>query len=325
MIAATFASNVNRAVAGDAVCLFSRPAYTTHQQAIVELAGRICYRSTSKMGHSIGYLNARMAEGHQDIFEHVWITAALVDEDDAVNRMEEHRHVWVTRADSGQWCYVSANARVWLEMAQENRVARDVLYQYMPGQVHGNAYAALTDTPTAEVNVQQRVVGDGANGAMVNLVACHRPKIQVGYETEMHQAATFLLQNVSRALTHQLVRHRLLSFSQESQRYVSLEKGGWYPVMPPCIAENERAIQVLNRVWREIEIGYEQLRALGIRKEDARYLLPNATSTTIMVSGSIAAWRGMLRQRCAPDAQWEIRGVALAIRDMLTELGMYND
>ena len=325
MIAATFASSVNQMVGGDATCLLSTPVYVTQPQAISELAGRICYRSTSKMGHSSSFLSARMAEGHQDIFEHVWITASLTDEDAAVNWMEENRYVWVSRVDGGQWCYVSANMRVWMEMAQSNLVARDVVYQYLPGLIRGNAYSAVTDTPTPIVNVQQRVVGDGANGAMVNLVACHRPNIQVGYDMEMHQAATFLLQNVSRALTHQLVRHRLLSFSQESQRYVSLEKGGWYPIMPPSIAEDARAIQVLNRVWMEIEAGYEKLRELGIRKEDARYLLPNATSTTIMVSGSIAAWRGMLRQRCATDAQWEIRNVALAIRDMLSELGMYHD
>lgn len=324
MIAATYASQINQLVGGDAACLRSDSvSHLTAQQAICELAGRICYRSTAKMGHAPGFLLARMTEGHQDIFEHVWITAVLVDDDDAVNRMEEHRYVWVTRTEQQQWCYVSANMRVWLEMAQSILVARNVLVRYMP-----NWQPTPDTTPDPQwedlpqIIMPERIV-DGRS--IANMVGYHRPNIAVGAEREMHWAATFLLQNVSRALTHQLVRHRLLSFSQESQRYVSLDAGGWTPIVPPAIAANDKAQRVVDRVWQSIEDGYEQLRELGMRKEDARYLLPNATSTTIMVSGSIAAWRGMLHQRCASDAQWEIRGVALAIKEMLVETGMYHD
>lgn len=324
MIVSTFASRVNQSVAGDAACLLSLPStIATEQEAITELAGRICYRSTEKMGHAPGFLRARMAEGHLDIFEHVWITAVLMDEDETANWMQEHRYVWLTR--NGQWCYISANMRVWMELAKINLIARDVLHQYLPKQIDGTIHATATDVQPEQSEIINMPQAKVADGALVNLVACHRPKLPGGDDISSHQAATFLLQHVSRSLTHQLVRHRLLSFSQESQRYVSLEKGNWHPVLTPSIAESYRAVQITNQVWQAIETGYKELRALGILREDARYLLPNATSTTIMVSGSIAAWKFMLKQRCAPDAQWEIRNVALAIRDMLSELGMYHD
>lgn len=292
----------------------------TPQEAIVEFAGRTCYRSVDKMGHAPKFLQARMTEGHQDIFEHVWITAVLIDDDDSVNLIESHRYAWVTRTENGQWCYVSANMRVWLELARTILVARSVVARYLPSMFVG--HQSELPAPSARMEMPERIV---SGRATVNLIGIHHPQIQVGADVELHWAATFLLDGVSRALTHQLVRHRLLSFSQESQRYVSLDKGGWYPIVPSAIASKTQARQIVDETWRAIERGYEQLRELGIRKEDARYLLPNATSTTIMVSGSIAVWRDVFRQRCAPDAQWEIRDVANAMKGMLIDLGVYRE
>ena len=322
MITATFATQPNDLCGSSAACLRSDivRALMTPQEAIVEFAGRTCYRSVDKMGHAPKFLPARMAEGHQDIFEHVWITAVLIDDDDSVNLIESHRYAWVTRTENGQWCYVSANMRVWLELARTILVARSVVARYLPGMFVG--YQVELPAPSARVEMPERIV---SGRATVNLIGIHHPQIQVGADVELHWAATFLLDGVSRALTHQLVRHRLLSFSQESQRYVSLDKGGWYPIVPSAIASKTQTRQIVDETWRAIERGYEQLRELGIRKEDARYLLPNATSTTIMVSGSIAAWRDVFGQRCAPDAQWEIRDVANAMKSMLIDLGVYRE
>ena len=322
MITATFATQPNDLCGSSAACLRSDivRALMTPQEAIVEFAGRTCYRSVDKMGHAPKFLHARMAEGHRDIFEHVWLTAVLTDDDDSVNLIESHRYAWVTRTGNGQWCYVSANMRVWLELAGTILVARSVVARYLPGMFAG--YQVELPAPSARVEMPERIV---SGRATVNLIGIHHPQIQVGADVELHWAATFLLDGVSRALTHQLVRHRLLSFSQESQRYVSLDKGGWYPIVPSAIASKTQARQIVDETWRAIERGYEQLRELGIRKEDARYLLPNATSTTIMVSGSIAAWRDVFGQRCAPDAQWEIRDVANAMKSMLIDLGVYRE
>jgi len=293
--------------------------YVLTPKTIPELAGRICYRSVSKMGHASGFLAARMAEGHTDIFEHVWITAVLVDENESIiNVFAPHRYVWVTQDVLGPTRSVSANMRVWMELGRSNLLARHVVARYLPS-LYPNVL-----TPPVEKQSTFSKLYKTAGQAIVNLVGIHRPPINTT-NIDQISAATFILENVSRALTHQLVRHRLLSFSQESQRYVDLQKGGWEAIVPPAISDKHQAQVVMDETWATIEAAYDKLRAMGIRKEDARFLLPNATSTTIMVTGSIAAWKDVFWQRCAPDAQWEIRGVACAMRDLLKETGMYDE
>ena len=324
MIITTYATRSNSLLRLPTYNLYD---YVLTPETIPELAGRICYRSVSKMGHASGFLAARMAEGHTDIFEHVWITAVLVDENESIIKIfAPHRYVWITQDVLGPTRSVSANMRVWMELGRSNLLARHVVARYLPS-LYPNVL-----TPPVEEQVTFHKMYKIAGQAIVNLAGIHRPHVgipdidsAVRPPDDQHSAATFILENVSRALTHQLVRHRLLSFSQESQRYVDLQKGGWEAIVPPAISDNHQAQVVMDETWATIEAAYDKLRAMGIRKEDARFLLPNATSTTIMVTGSIAAWRDVFWQRCAPDAQWEIRGVACAMRDLLKETGMYDD
>ena len=126
---------------------------------------------------------------------------------------------------------------------------------------------------------------------------------------------------MSRTCSHQFVRHRLGSFSQASQRYIDLAKGDWQAVIPPAIAENPVALATLNEFWELAEGKYAELRALGIRKEDARFLLPNAAETRFVVTMSMFGWKDFLYQRDAKKAQWEIRAVAQMVRGMLQEVG----
>jgi thymidylate synthase (FAD) len=102
------------------------------------------------------------------------------------------------------------------------------------------------------------------------------------------------------------VRHRLASFSQESQRYVELSKGGWQAIIPPAVADNTTAMAELTEFWRIAEAKYARLRELGIRKEDARFLLPNAAETRIITTMNFAAWQHFLWLRAVDKAaQWE--------------------
>ncbi len=170
----------------------------TPQENLIEYAGRICYRSLARMGHSDTFITARVQEGHEDIIEHI--------------------------------------------------------------------------------------------------------------------SVTFLVEGISRTCSHQLVRHRLASYSQESQRYVSLDKGGWKPILPPDIADNEEAAAILAEAWEDLQAAYGKLRQLGIKKEDARFLLPNATETRLVLSMNLRSLRHFFHLRCDVAAQWEIRNMA---REML--------
>ena len=144
-----------------------------------------------------------------------------------------------------------------------------------------------------------------------------------------HASFTFALEGVSRALTHQLVRHRLASYSQQSQRYVDMNNGNY--VVPPSIMTGKAPTIVLSADQRQItpkEVYFNCLKALndayaylvnqcGIPKEDARYLLPNAAQSNIIVTMNAAELYHFFELRLCTRAQWEIREAA---KKMLAEV-----
>ena len=159
-------------------------------------------------------------------------------------------------------------------------------------------------------------------GGNVELLGC---AFNPEFTLDNHQQATFIISHVSRALTHQLVRHRMASFSQESQRYVSLDKGAWRPVIPPVIAADDRALATLGKFWRESEHTYADLRRYSIRKEDARFILPNVAETKIVVSMNFTYWKHFLWLRALDKAaQWEIRAVAQDVLRWLAAIAPQN-
>ena len=126
-----------------------------------------------------------------------------------------------------------------------------------------------------------------------------------------HASFTFAIEGVSRALTHQLVRHRLASYSQQSQRYV--EERAFEYIIPPSVAANPQAEERFRRLMEEIRKTYAELVTLGIPREDARYCLANATETKILVTMNARELLHFFRVRCCMRAQWEIRSLAEAM------------
>jgi len=138
-------------------------------------------------------------------------------------------------------------------------------------------------------------------------------RIREGHESIIeHASLTFEIGGISRACSHQLVRHRIASYSQESQRYVSMSDPEL--VMPPSIAQNPEAVRIWDGLVERVRDAYQSLRQFGIKKEDARFLLPNATATRIVVTMNCRELRHFFRIRCDRAAQWEIRALA---REML--------
>lgn len=122
-----------------------------------------------------------------------------------------------------------------------------------------------------------------------------------------HANFTFSVQGVSRALTHQLVRHRIASYSQQSQRYVSMDKAEY--VIPLSIASDSEARKeyekLMDRIWQSYALLSEK-----VPKEDARYVLPNACHTNITVTMNARELWHFFTLRCCRRAQWEIRKLA---------------
>ena len=130
-----------------------------------------------------------------------------------------------------------------------------------------------------------------------------------------HASFTFSIEGVSRAMTHQLVRHRIASFTQQSQRYVTYDTLEKY-VTPPSITNNEEAKKIFDETLGKISEAYQNLLKLGIKKEDARFILPNAAKTNIIVTMNARELRHFFNLRCCTRSQWEIREAA---REMLKQ------
>lgn len=124
-----------------------------------------------------------------------------------------------------------------------------------------------------------------------------------------HANFTFQVEGISRVLTHQLVRHRLASYSQQSQRYVTLNNSEF--IVPQSINDNPDAITLYGEMIRSIVSGYFRLIDMGIPPEDARYLLPQGTNTRITITMNARELRHFFQQRCCNRAQLEIRKLAI--------------
>ncbi len=133
-----------------------------------------------------------------------------------------------------------------------------------------------------------------------------------------HAVVTFRVKEVSRALTHQLIRHRLCSFSQQSQRYVSSQDFSY--VLPPKIESNEETKKIFTEYMNGLKEGYNNLIKSGIPKEDARYLLPNSCCTEIVFSCNFRQLRHIIKQRVSPKAQWEIRALFIEILQIILQI-----
>ena len=124
-----------------------------------------------------------------------------------------------------------------------------------------------------------------------------------------HAVYTFSIEGISRVTTHQLVRHRIASFSQQSQRYVRLKDKNSF-VTPRRIAEDEKLSHAYNKMMTEVFNLYEMLVSSGIPAEDARYILPSAVCSNIVVTMNARELLHFFSLRCCKKAQWEIRSLA---------------
>ena len=150
-----------------------------------------------------------------------------------------------------------------------------------------------------------------------------------------HVSFTFAIEGVSRALTHQLVRHRIASYSQQSQRYVSLDKTFEY-ITPPAILNDDELKygfdQIMNVLHNAYIVTSENLKVKYLEKgmnerdaskkaiEDARYLLPNACETKIVVTMNARTLLHFFEKRCCSRAQWEIREMANKMLKICNEI-----
>ncbi len=131
-----------------------------------------------------------------------------------------------------------------------------------------------------------------------------------------HASFTLGIEGISRATSHQLVRHRLASYSQQSQRYVKSPQQAEY-VIPPSVNGNPEDKKKFEEFVERCYALYEEMVSSGVPKEDARYVLPNAAATKIIVTMNARELLHFFELRCCERAQWEIREMATQMLKLL--------
>lgn len=137
-----------------------------------------------------------------------------------------------------------------------------------------------------------------------------------------HVSVTFKVEGISRACSHQLVRHRMASYVQESQRYtrIGTHSTDWF-VMPPAFERLEDGAESYAYEMSAAASAYDRALSVGIKPEDARYLLAEACKTAINVTMNLRELEAFYKLRADKHAQWEIRQLAYALMDELREQG----
>jgi len=132
-----------------------------------------------------------------------------------------------------------------------------------------------------------------------------------------HVVYMFELEDCSRVTTHQLVRHRAVSYDQESQRFSAATREG--VVTPPSIQSNDAAYKAYDEALKVVYSAYEKMVEAGVPKEDARYILPGAIKTKLVMTLNARSLMHLVWQRTALQAQWEIRELAATLHTLAQE------
>jgi len=163
--------------------------------------------------------------------------------------------------------------------------------------------------------IDEIMSNDSGNASLINKV------IGMNHLSVLeHIGITFGIEGVSRALSHQLVRHRIASFSQQSQRYVKVDDElGFESVKPPSVSACDWVSRRYDVVMNDIHDLYQEMLMAGIPAEDARFVLPNAAATKLVMTMNARELRHFLSVRCCNRAQWEIRAMAKEILKLCRE------
>jgi thymidylate synthase (FAD) len=189
------------------------------------------------------------------------------------------------------------------------------LLQYTPDPEKTVALAARLCYSAASI-------GDLQERLSASDIAVFLEKIMsLGHQSVLeHVSFTFGIEGISRACSHQLVRHRLASYSQQSQRYVTFKGENFPLVVPDSIAESVQLQEVFDRAMRACAEAYRELVDGGVPAEDARFVLPNAAETKIIVTMNGRELLHFFALRCCERAQWEIRAMAIEMLRLVKPL-----
>ena len=221
---------------------------------------------------------------------------------DAAYNQEQYRAAEAAALLNGQASF-NINHSIEEEMEAQNSPLKVSLLTHTPDPERVVAAAArLCYSPKSGSELLENFTDDKVQSFLARLS-------DLGHFSPFeHAVFTFAIDGVSRSLSHQLVRHRMASYSQKSQRYV--DETGFSYIVPPSIQNNSSANQAFGSLMQHIEQFYKDLVAAGIPAEDARAVLPNAATTNLVVTMNARSLYNFFQLRCCHRAQDEIRHLA---------------
>jgi len=136
-----------------------------------------------------------------------------------------------------------------------------------------------------------------------------------------HASFTFAIEGISRVASHQLVRHRIASYVQQSQRYTPISSPNF--VIPPTIASNPKYRGEFERIFNEAFKLYSQMAEDGIPLEDARYILPSAVETRLIMTMNARELLHVCSLRLCNRSQWEIRELFKKVKEEVSKVAPF--
>lgn len=296
--------------AGHSKILAIQPGYLKPQH-IMEKSGRTCYQSyKGKITDetSSKFVRMIMNRGHYSVIEHGWIGFNIRN---YLKDFNPYRYFWpytkflfiTERKNNGY--LISGNMETWRKIYKAGSLEKSNL-----------AFHLTRYCPNVFSLITPNVRDDGPkafNGSPIKNIK----QLETKEEILNHVALTVQFNNICRGFTHELVRHRVPVYSQESTRYV--DESNLKVVVPPHKNEEEEIIEmeIVNRPvkaslseWLELnEAAYRSLIKRGWKSEDARQVLPIATKAQIVTSCNLWEWHYIFEKRTARPAHWEIRRV----------------
>lgn len=268
----------------------------------IEYAGRVCYKSQDKISDDSyeRFIKGIVNRGHTSVLEHERKMFAIPNDKIATVELQLHNGVnslkYFEYTCEDDYTFISGNIRAWYELLKNNPTEaayafKNFLYKDYPYIFDVNE----------EKDPKDYGILYGADAEKI----CN--------DLSKHKAYTFEIVG-SRSFTHQIVRHRTLSFSQESQRYCNYTAGKFGSSIRVIGSEvPDGAGHLLN----QLEELYFDLIEKGAKPEEARQILPNCTASTIVVTGTLEDWKKFLHLRVDEHAQREIREIATSIMSYL--------
>lgn len=268
----------------------------------IEYAGRVCYKSQDKISEDSyeRFIKGIINRGHTSVLEHERKMFAIPNGKIASVELGLSRDTsslkYFNITAGEDYIFISGNIRAWYEVLNNNNV--DAIMP-LKNFLHKD-YPYIFDFDES-IDPEDCGILYGAEAEKV----CN--------DLSKHKAYTFEIVG-TRSFTHQIVRHRTLSFSQESQRYCNYTAGKFGSSIKVIGSEvPDGAGHILN----QLEEVYFDLIEKGAKPEEARQILPNCTASTIVVTGTLEDWKKFLHLRVDEHAQKEIREIAETIMNYL--------